>query len=178
LSAADRRGRARSRGGLAAVVWASGISLVLAGPTGRGDEPSGKLPGPASALLDEAEAIEILSIDPKGRPSRPEDDFHGWKVLGRTTLRDPGTRTRVVAASRRGVEEAGPAAGCFEPRHGLRATKGARSADLVICFACGWIEVRAGGEAASVRTSSAAKPVFNKLLCDAGVALAPEPEGP
>ena len=92
-----------NRGRLAAVVWVAGIALGLGGSPGRGDEPSSGLPGSASALLDEADAIEILSIDPKDRPSRPEEDFHGWKVLGRTSIRDPEVRKRVVAALRRGI---------------------------------------------------------------------------
>ena len=167
-----------SRGRRTAVVWAAGIAFGLTGPTGWGDEPSGKLPGSATALLDEADAIEILSIDPKDHPSRPEEDFHGWKVLGRTSIRDPEVRKRVVAASRRGIDEAGPVAACFEPRHGLRATKGARSVDLVICYACGWIQVCVGADAPTIPTTDSAKPLFNKLLRDAGVALAPEPEGP
>jgi hypothetical protein len=48
----------------------------------------------------------------------------------------------------------------------------------VICFSCRWIEVHAGGEATSVRTSESAKSAFNKVLRDAGVALATDAEGP
>lgn len=172
MTPGHRRGLTRNRGGPAAIVVAA-LALGLSGPPGRGDEPYSKLPAPASALLDGAEAIEILSIDPKGRPAEPGEGFHGWRVLGRTTLRDPGTRKSVVAALRRGIAEAEGAAGCFEPRHGLRATKGDRSADFVICFSCRWIEVHADGERASVWISESPKPAINHALRDAGVALAP-----
>jgi hypothetical protein len=70
------------------------------------------------------------------------------------------------------------ASGCFEPRHGLRAMKGTRSVDLVICFSCRWIEVHSEGKASSVWTSEAPKSAFNKVLRAAGVKLAQDVEGP
>ncbi len=154
------------------------LALILGPIPGRGDDPPRTLPATASAILDGAESIELLSIDPKDRPAGPGDDFHGWKVLGRAALRDPDRRREVVAAVRRGVEEADDAEGCFEPRHGLRATKGGVSADLVICFSCRWIEVHAGGEATSVRTSGSPRSTFNTILRTATVELAQDAEGP
>jgi hypothetical protein len=154
------------------------LALALGPVPGRGDDSHGKLPATASAILDGAESIELLSIDPKDRPSGAGDDFHGWKVLGRAALRDPDRRRAVVEALRRGVEEADDAEGCFEPRHGLRATKGGLSADLVICFSCRWIEVRAGGETAFVRMSGSPRAMFNAILRAAAVELAQDSEGP
>ena len=148
--------------------------LILAAP---GDDPYGALPASASALLDGADSIELISLDPGERTGGAASGFHGWKVLGRATLRDGAGRT-VVEAIHRGVREAGDAAGCFEPRHGLRATRGKRAVDLVICFSCRWIEVHDGGATAFVRTSTAARPAINGALRDAAVALAKDGEGP
>ena len=129
------------------------VSLVLAD---RGGDPRPTLP-PSAALLDEAESVELLSLDPRDRTTTPGSFFHGWKVLGRTTIRDRDGRKAIAGAIQRGIREADDAAGCFEPRHGLRATKGGKAVDLVICFSCRWIEVHDGGETAFVRTSPAAK---------------------
>jgi hypothetical protein len=158
---------------LPAVLLVAG--LALAGP---GDDPYSKLPATVSALLDEADSVELLSIDPGERISDPSAGFHGWKVLGRTTLRNDAGRRAIVLAIQRGVGEADDAAGCFEPRHGLRATKGNKVVDFVICFSCRWIEVHDGGQSAFVRTTASAKPAINRALRDAAVVLAQDSEGP
>lgn len=164
---------AMTKGSIAAVVLIAGLA-----PAGPGDDPYSKLPANVSALLDEAESVELLSIDPGDRTSDPGTGFHGWKVLGRTTLRGAEGRRAIVGAIQRGVRETDDAAGCFEPRHGLRATKGNRVVDLVICFSCRWIEVHDAGKTASVRTSATAKPAINGALRDAAVVLAQDAEGP
>jgi hypothetical protein len=155
-----------------------GVALALVGSAGRVDDSHDRLPDAASSLLDGADAIELISIDPRDRPARPEEGFHGWKILGRTTLREGEARRAIVAAVRRGVAEADGASGCFEPRHGLRASKGHDSADLVICFSCRWIEVHVGGKTASVWTTDAAKSPLNRALRDAGLPLAQDVQGP
>lgn len=161
-----------SPGRSAALVAA--LALGWGGPAAPDGGPRDALPDRVSALLDEAEAIEVLSIDPKDRPAGPGESFHGWKVLGRTRLADREAGRRVVASIRRGVAEADGASGCFEPRHGLRASKGGEAADLVICFSCRWIEARVGASTTSVRTSDAARAALNRALRGAGVTLAPD----
>jgi hypothetical protein len=54
-------------------------------------------------------------------------------------------------ALRLGAEDNfGIAAGCFNPRHGLRLKGGGKSVDLVICFECLQVEVFVNGESAKV----------------------------
>jgi hypothetical protein len=166
------------RGRTAAVVSLAGLVLGFGVVRGWSDEPHDKFSPAVSTLLDEAEAIELISLDPRQRPSGPAESFHGWKVLGRTTLRDAEKRRAIVAAVTRGVAEADKVAGCFEPRHGLRASRGNDSADLVLCFSCRWIEVHVAGKTSSVWTSEAAKSAINQALGAAGVPLAQDVEGP
>lgn len=144
----------------------------------QGDEPARDRLAPALAALDGADAIELFSIEPKERPAAPGQGFHNWKVLGRTTLRGAEARRAMAAAIRRGIDQAGEASGCFEPRHGLRAGRGAESVDLVICFSCGWIEVHGPGASGWVRTTGAAKDAMNAALRGASVPLAQDVEGP
>jgi hypothetical protein len=155
-----------------------GIILVLGRARASSDDAYRTLPPDASALLDEAEAVELISIDPRDRPPKPDESFHGWKILGRATIQKPQDRRAIVAALKRSVGEADKVAGCFEPRHGLRATKGGRVVDLVICFSCRWIEVHDGGTTSSVWISEAPKSAFNKALREAHVPLAQDVEGP
>jgi hypothetical protein len=168
------------RGRLPLPSWAflAGLFVAVGLPSGRCDDSYDTLPPAASALLDEADAIELISLDPRERPAKSEESFHGWKVLGRTDLRDAASRRAIVTSLERGIGQADKVAGCFEPRHGLRATKGDRSVDLAICFSCGWIEVHSGGTTSAVRTSTSPKSAFNKILRDAGAALAQDVEGP
>ncbi len=112
--------------------------------------------------LDEAESIELISLDPRERAATPAETFHGWKVLGRAVLRDVADLRTIVTSLKRGIREADKVSGCFEPRHGLRAKKGDRSVDLVICFSCGWIEVHSEGKASSVWTSDPPKSAFER----------------
>ncbi|HEY2159075.1 MAG TPA: hypothetical protein VGH33_25835 [Isosphaeraceae bacterium] len=160
--------------------WALFAGLLFAAgiPPGRREDSHDKLPPAASVLLDEADAVELISLEPRDRPANSEESFHGWKVLGRGDLRDPASRRAIITSVKRGIGAADKVAGCFEPRHGLRATKGDRSADLVICFSCGWIEVHSEGKTSSVWTSDSPKEAFNKALRDAGATLAQDVEGP
>jgi hypothetical protein len=158
--------------------WFVGLSIAVGLPPGRGDDSYAMLPPGVSVLLDEADSIELISIDPRERPAKADDSFHGWKALGRAAVRDVADRRATVASLKQAIGETDNVSGCFEPRHGLRATRGHRSVDLVICFSCRWIEVHFGGKTSSVCTSDAPKSAFNKALRDLGVRLAQDVEGP
>ena len=75
------------------------------------------------------------------------------------------------------AEHDGLAAGCFNPRHGNRATRGTGVFDLVICFECFAISVYVDGERKSgFLTSDSPQPVFDRVLRDARIPLAPKAE--
>jgi hypothetical protein len=165
----------------------TGVALLLT-VLADGDKPAAadpqpdlekyrRLPDEAKKILDKAERIEIFSLHPDRPEVKPKDDFHGWKVLGKTVVEDAKVRQEVVAALYKGIAESGGVAGCFRPRHGLRVTSGEQSVDLVICFECLWIQVHVGGKEVPVWTSFAAQPVLNRILRAANVPLAAKPGG-
>src|SRR5437870_4054176 len=91
----------------------------------------------AAKVLQSADTVELISLDPAAKGFDKKQSFHGWKVLGRTSLKDKVTRERVIAAIKKGVADSdGSVAGCFRPRHGIRATRGKTTVELVICFEC------------------------------------------
>ena len=109
----------------------------------------GLLPGDARDILEHADQFEILSLRPRG--TWIENDttqylpglFHGHRILGRAAV-PPERRRRLVEALYAGVNESPSlGAGCWEPRHGIRARRGDRTVELQICFKC--IAVRATG---------------------------------
>jgi hypothetical protein len=87
------------------------------------------------ALLEQADQFELLVLSPK--PIRAENAFHGYKVLGAAKIAQPDTRRRLISALMQSMRESdGTVAQCFNPRHGIRATRHGKRADLVICFEC------------------------------------------
>ena len=86
--------------------------------------------------LAKAETFELLSLSPEELEKPPEGAFHRWRVLGRTSVKDVDVRKRLVTAVEKGVAEATGPAKCFDPRHGVRVTRGGTTTDLAICFHC------------------------------------------
>lgn len=136
-----------------------------------------KLPDAALAVLEQADRLELLSLNPDPpEEETPKDNFHGFGVLGRTVLREEKDRQKVVAAVKKGIGDSGFYVGCFNPRHGIRATRNGKTVDLVICFQCLNTRVYEGKVQSGVPTVRVAEPVLDKFLRDAGVKLAPMAE--
>jgi hypothetical protein len=152
------------------------LLFLLAAPTTRPVPRENQLPAPVRDVLVHADTLELLSLDP-GRPGRPAamplNAFHGWTVLGRTTIQDATQRKAVVGALDRGVAEGAFAARCFDPRHGVRAMRGKTVVELVICFECRQIEAFVDGkEAGSALTSPSPKAPLDRALREAKIPLA------
>jgi hypothetical protein len=127
-----------------------------------------RIPNRAREALARADGVEVLSLDPERQKEKPTDGFHGWKVLGRTVVKDEETRKKVLAAFQKSIEESeGLRAACFKPRHGLRLHHQGKTLDLVICFECFQVHVDEGNEGFLITAS--AQPVMDKVLVDAGV---------
>src|SRR5262249_35831881 len=130
------------------------------------------LPKEAKEVLDGAEKIELYSLDPAdGKPTKDADGFHGWKVLGRTEIKDADTLKKVRAALDKGIAEGEGAAACFKPRHGIRATVKDKTVDLVICFECLTIQAVVGDKVQPVWTSPSPQKALDTILRDAKVPL-------
>src|SRR5262249_31812235 len=118
------------------------VALFLLVGLAAAEEQKKQLPEKARAILQKAEQIELLSLDPDFDTGKVKDGFRGWKVLGKTTLKEAKERKKLLDAVETGVAEAGKfGAKCFDPRHGIRATADGKTVDLVICYACSWIYV-------------------------------------
>jgi hypothetical protein len=126
-------------------------------------------------VLENAEVLELLSLDPVPLKEHPEEGFHGYAILGAVKLNDSVKRKALLRALYAGITNSdGSVAACFNPRHGLRAKLGSEVVELVICFECHQIETHATN-GRSVLTDASAQPVFDKALTDAGVPLPKDP---
>jgi hypothetical protein len=142
-----------------------------------------KLPDRAKTILDKAKSYELFSLDPRKDEEKEEkgkDNFHGYKVLGKTTVKDAKDREKLLTALAKGIKESkGEIAKCFDPRHGIRATHDGQTVDLVICFECLQVYVYYGKgdkRAANVLTTRSPEATLDKILKDAGVKLSPKPK--
>jgi hypothetical protein len=146
--------------------------------------PKSRLPE-ARAVLEKAAEWDILSLDPHEQKTKPKDEFHGWKVLGKLTVKDADTRARLLKALDKGIaedvaqkkkeEEMGllTRTGCFQPRHGIRATHDSKTADFLICFECKPIYVYFAGGKEVIYTTESPQDAFDDVLKKADVPLGP-----
>jgi hypothetical protein len=121
------------------------------------------LPGDAPRILDGADSLIVYSLDPDVM-AEGEPRFHGYVIRSTRTVDDRDLKRRVAAAVFAGVAEGGARAACFDPRHGVRATRGGASVDLVICFECSQVRGYPPGAQTSAAISDAAKAVLDGVL--------------
>lgn len=129
-------------------------------------------------LLNRAERFDLLSLDPNDAPNRTrksDESFHGWDVLGTTTVTNVDVRRRLAAALRKGVDDCDlNAHNCFVPRHGIRFVHNGKRIEFVICFKCLQVNVYVDGtETSNFFITSSPQATFNEALRAAGIVIAP-----
>jgi hypothetical protein len=131
--------------------------------------------------LDDSDRYELFSLYPYLRESGSpvgNGEFHKHPILGSVLIVDPKTRIELNSALRSGIHASvGLEAACFDPRHGIRVTRGKTVTDFLICFECEQVEVwRDGTMIARMHTTGSPQPVFDRVLQSASVPLAPRPD--
>ncbi len=71
--------------------------------------------------------------------------FHGHPVLQTTATDKPDEIAALLKSVTRSMRTAAFGAKCFDPRHGLRLTRGDTHLDLVICYECEYVQLWEGG---------------------------------
>ena len=169
-------------------MWArvrlAGIVAFLSLPAGvRADDPPAWKD--AHAVLEGAMEWELLALDPFKEKPDPKDAFRGWKILGKTAVKDADARKTLLAALDKGIADHAEKrrkerekglvreSGCFQPRHGIRATAGGQTVEVLICFECSPVHFFLGERKGQVETVDSPQDAFDKVLKDAGVSVAP-----
>jgi hypothetical protein len=129
--------------------------------------------------LSEDDQITLYSID--GRPANRDqppaaEGFHRVPVLGKIEIQDIAQRRAIIDELRHAYRvRPSQSVRCFIPRHGIRVTRDGATTDFVICFQCySFYGLANSGEKTHYTISDVAQPLLNKLLTDAGIALAPK----
>jgi hypothetical protein len=108
-------------------------------PSSKNDLPTG-----VARVLDSPDKAILYSLEPWENAEPADSTLHGFKIIGQLAL-DPrlaktvGARFKAAVASREG-----PMAACFDPRHALSVTSGGETYDLLLCYACGHLEIFGG----------------------------------
>ena len=136
------------------------------------DAPN-RLPDAIATVLARADRFELFSLDPLDEPASEPGHFWGWRVLGSVVVTS-AERDELVPALVRGIaENGGWVAACFDQRHGIRASCGESSVELVVCFECSQVNFyKDGKQFGSVLVTSSLEPVFDRVLASAAVPLA------
>ncbi len=137
------------------------------------------LPSDATTALRNGTSFELLSLDPGHERDVLVGEwegevFHNQAVIGSTVIDDAAVRTELLDALDEGIAANDPnvAAACFWPRHGIRVMYEGEQHEFVICFKCLRVHYYIDDDVySSFGVAKIPKPVFDKVLQDAGVPL-------
>lgn len=122
-------------------------------------------------IMKNATQMELFSLEPVEVKA---DGFHGWKILGKTKVKQ-ADRLDLVGFVAGGVELSEGRTGVgFLPHHGIRAISKSKSVDILISFQCLKLRIYVGGESKPLEmcTLNVQENSFNEILKKAGVKLA------
>lgn len=153
------------------------VALLLF--AGCGGKAVPRFPESVEEALAGAAEFELLSLDPIQEEGGPTvvDGFHGWKILGKTSIRDAASRKQVADALHAGDDRQIEMASCFWPRHGLKAEYRGRVIEIVVCFQCSQAECYVDGAKLgdTVKVLGTAQPALDEILKAANVPLPAKP---
>ena len=104
---------------------------------------------------------------PGGSETPQRENFHQYPILGKIEIQSQKERADLLSALYKGIEGAQGFAPCFYPRHGISATLGNDTVDLVICFECENIEIHTKHGEDFVAVVDSAQPTFNRAVAKA-----------
>ena len=123
-------------------------------------------------ILEQTPSMEVIALNPEGVRNEVET-FHGYGVLGRTTIRDSDDMKTLAAAFLKGRRQGGQTFLCFDPRHGIHVRHGNQDLDLVICFECAQGHLYFGSfDGLWFGISSSPQPSFDQVFKKAGLQIA------
>ena len=156
------------------------LLILLGTVTLTGCATKSPLPEDLETVLQNGTKFELISLEPE--PTRQEKEQEGaqkWQdkeylVLGRTTIKDAETRSKLITALETAINSwDNESAACFEPRHVISIEHSGKTYDLEICFACRhlyWFVDRKNSGHIDIGEDQ--KSVFDDVLKKAGVTLA------
>ncbi len=128
-------------------------------------------------ILEKSSQVVLFSVNPRGNYEPNKQTFHRHEILGQTVVTG-AEKTALLASLYDGFVPAPGGAmmfGCFNPRHGIRATLDGKTVDLLLCFSCGQFNGYLNDHqfATYEFVNGAPAPKFNQFLTAADVPISP-----
>lgn len=157
-------------GNCKAIMATACIVALVCGAPATALAADNTLPQDALTVLSQARDIELLSIEPAPESSS-NGGFHGYRVLGKTLLKEVTVRKSLVESFTRAMEGTIVPTRCFIPRYGIRATHSGKTVEMLICFECSQFYVydALGNSSKRFWVNQTPRSVFDKVLQDAGI---------
>src|SRR5436190_15427716 len=92
-------------------------------------------PNNSAEIFNSGDKLILFSLQPEGK-SFDAEDFHGYKVLKQTEIKEESFQKLIKNTFLKSLTDRNESAKCFEQRHGLRILRESSTLDLVICFEC------------------------------------------
>lgn len=127
-------------------------------------------PSPRTAPPDELTLFALHPNEGAPRTTRDSQFLYGFRILGRSVIKEPERRAELLGAIVKAAEESGgERANCFGPRHALRVKDAGLIREYVICFECSVMELHAGGQKTEIPITKSASSLFNRFLKEEGL---------
>src|SRR4051812_10662408 len=133
-------------------------------------------PRDITAVLDNSTQFVLLSVDPlpgwfEEEATSPKDVFYDHAIIGKIVLQGKRQRTALLRALYQGISESDGKTihTCFNPRHGIHATDGKATVDLLICFECWQIYTYTDHGHNMITITDSPKKAFDEALRAAGI---------
>lgn len=134
-------------------------------------------PGDAHWILKVPDQLELMTLDPdlERFDAKNAVAMHGYPILGTTRISDSATRDQLIKGLFGSLQPEGPRSACFNPRHAIRAMRGGKTVDVVICFECHLIWVYSGTRLTATTINDSAQATYEKVAEQAGLPAATRP---
>ena len=152
--------------------WWLGV-LIVAGCSTQESSPvelpeiGEELPAATREVLENADRFEILALHPEPRSAgelTDEQKLGNYEILGQAELTARDDQREVLSLVYQGIRDSrGMVAACFNPRHGVRATRGDDVVEMVICYECLSMQVAHNLEIHNVLTARAVEKKITTL---------------
>ena len=129
-------------------------------------------------FLENSEHFTLYSLAPYENPEaqsvsktlQNNHRFHGYAIIGQAPIDDAKTRHQLLNSLYEGADNDRHLT-CFDPHHGIRATRGNQTMDLVICFACSTMKVSGNVANDSIYIDSTQRGTFDHVLQENNIPL-------
>ncbi len=111
--------------------------------------------------------VTVFSINPNPRAFRWWFSrwYHGYRIIGKVSVKDPVLRREAAAAVRESALEYRGSSKCvIMPRHGVRVNSEHGSFDFVICYECTKMIIYDGDDVVATLDSGGSSDVLDGIL--------------